>query len=182
MKKKVLTAGIIAALCGSMMMTSCIGSFSLTKKLLSWNETIGNKFINELVFVAFWILPVYEVSGLADFLVLNSIEFWSGTNPVACGKFKIDGKHGERYYVECDGKGYTVTNTVDNSKFRFDFCYETREWSTEINGQRTVFMTYVDDTHVKLPLPDGKSMIVEASADGLYAYRAATGMSDMAAR
>ena len=37
-----------------------------------------SKFVNELVFFAFWILPVYEVSGLADLLVLNSIEFWSG--------------------------------------------------------------------------------------------------------
>lgn len=51
--------------------------FSLTNKLLTWNRQVGSKFVNELVFFALWILPVYEVSGLADLLVLNSIEFWA---------------------------------------------------------------------------------------------------------
>ena len=73
-----------------MLFSSCIGSFSLTNKLLAWNKTVGNKFVNELVFFAFWVLPVYEVSALADVLVLNSIEFWSGGNPVAKGTKVIE--------------------------------------------------------------------------------------------
>ena len=28
-----------------------------------------------------WILPVYELSFVADLFILNSIEFWSGSNP-----------------------------------------------------------------------------------------------------
>ena len=60
----------------SLVFTSCIGSFGLTNKVLSWNRNIGSKFVNELVFLAFWILPVYEVTALADVLVINSIEFW----------------------------------------------------------------------------------------------------------
>lgn len=86
MKKKYLSIALVMALAGSMMFTSCIGSFSLTNKLMDWNKTIGSKFVNELVFVAFWIVPVYEVSALADILVINSIEFWSGSNPIAKGK------------------------------------------------------------------------------------------------
>lgn len=182
MRKKALTVAVISALAGSMLFTSCIGSFQLTNKLLSWNRTIGNKFVNELVFIAFWVLPVYEVSGLADFLVLNSIEFWSGTNPVAQGKFKIEGRDGERYLVECDGRGYTVTNTVDNSTFRFDFNEQTQEWSTDINGERMVFLTFVDDTHVRVPMSDGSTMTVTADQAGLYAYQAAVGSSDLALR
>lgn len=76
MKKCAIRVAAVIAICSSMMFSSCIGSFQLTNKLLSWNNSIGNKFVNELVFFAFWILPVYEVSGLADILVLNSIEFW----------------------------------------------------------------------------------------------------------
>ncbi|MDE6279855.1 MAG: DUF3332 domain-containing protein, partial [Paramuribaculum sp.] len=83
MKKKILNVAVITLLCGSMLpLSSCIGSFSLTNKLLSWNRQVDNKFVNELVFFAFWILPVYEVAGAADLLVLNSIEFWSGSNPM----------------------------------------------------------------------------------------------------
>ncbi len=93
MKKKYLTLAVATLLAGSML-TSCIGSFSLTNKLLSWNHQVSNKFVNELVFFAFWIIPVYEVTALADVLVLNSIEFWSGSNPIACGKtMKIGRAH-----------------------------------------------------------------------------------------
>ncbi len=58
MKKKYLSVAVVLALCASMISTSCIGSFSLTNKLLAWNQTVGNKFVNELVFFAFWIIPV----------------------------------------------------------------------------------------------------------------------------
>lgn len=181
MKKFYLSVATVILLCGSMTFTSCIGSFSLTNKLLSWNKTIGNKFVNELVFFAFWILPVYEVSGLADILVLNSIEFWSGDNPVAKGKKYIDGKDG-RYLVECDGKGYTITSENDKSVVRLDFNADTREWSTEIDGEHIVFLTFIDDTHVKLPTPDGNYKIVETSQEGLYAYQQEIIASNLASR
>lgn len=182
MKKHYVTVGVIAALTGSMLLTSCIGSFNLTNKLLDWNRSIDNKFINELVFIAFWVLPVYEVSGLADILVLNSIEFWSGSNPVAQGKSIIDGKDGNKYLVDCDGKGYTITNMSDNSSIRLDFDEDLREWSTEIDGERIVFMTFIDDTHVKVPTGDGNDMIVEANEAGLLAYEAVTGYNNLALR
>lgn len=182
MKKKFITVAIITALSGSMLFTSCIGSFKLTNKLLSWNKTIGDKFVNELVFLVFWILPVYEVSSLADLIVLNTIEFWSGTNPVAQGKRMIEGQNGEKYLVECDGKGYTITNALTKESVRLDFDSDSREWSTEINGERVVFMTFIDDTHVKLPTRDGNTMIVETTQDGLFAYRAVNGFSDLAIR
>lgn len=71
MKKKYLSVALVMALTGSMMMSSCIGSFSLTNKLMDWNNQIGSKFVNELVFIAFWIVPVYEISALADVLVIK---------------------------------------------------------------------------------------------------------------
>lgn len=165
MRKKFLSVGIIAALCGSMLFTSCIGSFQLTNKLLSWNKTIGNKFVNELVFIAFWILPVYEVSGLADFLVLNSIEFWSGSSPLAYGKYRLDGQNGERYIVECDATGYTVNDLTHGTTFRFDFNPETREWSYNHNGKDIVFMTFIDDTTVRMPLLDGNSVTLPTNLE-----------------
>ena len=98
MKKHYVTVALALALTSSMVFTSCIGKFALTNKLLGWNNQLGNKFLNELVFFAFWVIPVYEVTALADVLVLNSIEFWSGSNPIAQGKTMIDGQYG-RYLV-----------------------------------------------------------------------------------
>lgn len=171
MKKTYLSVAIVLTLAGSMLTTSCIGNFALFKKLLAWNKTIDNKFVNELVFIAFWIVPVYEVAGLADLLVINSIEFWSGNNPVASGKKVIEGNDG-RYLVECDGKGYTITSENDGSVVRLDFEQEDNSWSVSANGGESYkFMTFVDDTHVKMIAPDGSMQEVELSEHGLYAYQ-----------
>ena len=58
MKKTYLSVALVCLLSASILGSSCIGSFQLTNKLLTWNKQIGNKFVNELVFFAFWILPV----------------------------------------------------------------------------------------------------------------------------
>lgn len=172
MKKRFLPVAMIVALATSLMTSSCIGSFSLFNKLLAWNNQVSNKFVNEVVFIAFWILPVYEVSALADLLVINTIEFWSGSNPVACGKKVINGEDG-RYIVECDGKGYTITSENDKSVVRFDFNEDEQAWSVTLpNGENYEFMTFIDETHVSVPAIDGTRQTVELSADGLMAYKA----------
>lgn len=97
MRKLKLSAACLI-LSGSLICSSCIGSFGLWSSLKDWNNNIGNKFVNEIVFLAFHIVPVYEVAYLADIIVLNSIEFWSGSNPLAenVGTVKtVKGENGE---------------------------------------------------------------------------------------
>jgi len=157
----------------SVLMSGCIGSFGLTNKLLAWNKTIDNKFVNELVFFAFWIVPVYEVSALADLTVLNSIEFWSGTSPVAKGKSIIDGDD-SRYLVDCDGKGYTITRLADGSVTRLNFNDDERLWSLEgYEGEQYPLICFIDDNHAKVPAADGSWMEVELSRQGILAYETA---------
>ncbi len=170
MKKTSLTVAIVCALMGSMLLPSCIGSFTLTNKLLAWNDQISNKFVNELVFFAFWILPVYEVSALADILVLNSIEFWSGSNPVASGTKVIEGNDG-RYLVSVDSKGYSIKSETDGSEVRLNFHADTRSWAMQLpDGSEKVIFSFVDDEHIALPTPEGEPTVVELSDAGLYAY------------
>lgn len=175
MKRNRLLSATAAALAASMLFSSCIGSFSLTNKLLSWNNNVGDKFTNEVVFFLFWILPAYEVSLVADLFVLNSIEFWSGSNPVAQGTRVIEGNDG-RYLVECDGAGYTIKSETDGSVVRLDFDASEQSWSVrDAQGTSHVFLTFVDDTHVALPGADGGMHTVELSQQGLYAYQQMVG-------
>lgn len=169
MKKSYLTVAVVLALGASLMLQSCIGSFALTNKVLSWNRQVGDKFVNELVFVAFCILPVYELTALADVLVINSIEFWSGENPVVAQTKVIDGKDA-KYLVQSDQTGYTITNLSDKSEFRFNFDSADRSWSIEKDGIEQKFMTFVDDTHVKMITPEGDFRTVELSQQGVFAY------------
>mgnify|MGYP002508292760 FL=1 len=179
MKKTYLSVAVVCLLGASLLGSSCIGSFQLTNKLLSWNRQIGNKFVNELVFFAFWVLPVYEVSALADVLVLNSIEFWSGNNPVASGTKVIEGNDG-RYLVDCDGKGYTITSESDGSVVRLDFDADEQTWSVNAGGETHKFLTFVDDSHVSMPGLDGEMHTIELSQQGVYAYQQMLGGASFA--
>lgn len=170
MKKTYLSAAVILTVGASLMFSSCIGSFSLTNKLLTWNKGVSNKFVNELIFFGFWILPVYEVCALADVLVLNSIEFWSGSNPVAQGTKVIEGQDG-KYLVECDGKGYTITSENDGSVVRLNFDEADNSWSVAADGKEVKLMTFVDDTHVRMLDANGEYQLIELSDNGLMAYQ-----------
>lgn len=181
MKKRHFTVAAVLALAACFTFTSCIGSFSLTNKVLGWNNQIGSKFVNELVFIGFWILPVYEVTALADLLVINSIEFWSGSNPVAQGTKVIDTDSG-RYLVKCDGKGYDVVNETTGENVRLDFDVNEQTWSVCVDGQEYPFMTFVDDSHVKMITPEGDFRTVELSEQGVLAYQAVATAGAMARR
>lgn len=180
MKKiKIAVAAILLA-GTSMVFSSCIGSFAMTNKVLSWNRQVGNKFVNELVFFAFWILPVYEVTSIADLLVINSIEFWSGTNPMTASTKVIDTENG-RYLIDCDGKGYTVTYAATGEKTRLEFIEDEQTWAYETaDGELLPFMTFVDDTHVKMVTPEGDLRLVELSEQGVMAYAGNCGVNNMA--
>jgi len=62
----------------------CYGPFTLTKSLHEWNDDVGdgNKWVSELVFLGLIILPVYGIATLGDAIIFNSIEFWTGDNPL----------------------------------------------------------------------------------------------------
>lgn len=178
MKKVIISVALAAMLCTSL--SSCMGKFALTRSLYSWNEQISNKFVNELVFFAFWILPVYEVCGVADLLVLNSIEFWSGDNPMTASTKAIDTDHG-RYLVKCDGKGYDILLESSGETIRLDFAQDTQTWSIQTGDEEYPLMTFIDEDHVSLPAAGGEWKTVEISQSGVMEYKACA-MSVMMAR
>lgn len=172
MKKNFITAGVLAVVCGGMLCTSCIGTFTLTHKLLGWNQNIGDKIVNEIVFLACNVVPVYPIAMLADAVVLNTIEFWTGSNPMASSKKVVDGKDG-RYLVECDGKGYDITDEKSGEKVRFNFDEATQTWSMALpNGEEQKVITFVGNDRAIVPTADGKGMEISLNEEGLTAYRA----------
>lgn len=183
MKKSKIFTFVVALIISGVLFPSCIGSFTLTNKLLAWNRQISNKFVNELVFFAFWILPVYEVSAFADVVVLNSIEFWSGENPVASGSKVIEG-HDGKYLVTSDKKGYTIKNEFDGVETRLNFNSDSKSWSVVLpDGSEKEIFTFIDDTHISLPSPGSElPVVIELSEAGLYAYQSLVSNCQFAAR
>lgn len=100
----------VAVITSSLLLTSgCMGSFSLTKKIYGWNEkATGERWVNEIIFLVGLIVPVYSLSLLADGIIFNSIQWWTGSNPVA------DAGSQQRVYGT-DGSVAVMTMQADGS-------------------------------------------------------------------
>lgn len=155
----------------SIMFSSCIGSFQLTSKLKNFNDGIGSKWVNELVFVAFCIVPVYELSALADVLVLNSIEFWSGKKALAdAGETKIiKNSKGQDIEVKTLENGYALNDGTNTMNLVFD--EKEQIWSAEYEDQVMNLIRLVDENNAQLFLKNGEVMDITLNADGIEAAR-----------
>lgn len=168
MKKKFLPLAAVV-LAGSLVLPSCIGSFALSNKVLAWNQTIDNKFVNELVFIALNIVPVYPISMFIDGVVLNSIEFWTGDNPVQAGIVKqVQGENGI-YTVETLENGYDIKNEQGESA-QFVYDKDSKTWSLVENGTSTDVVTMVDSDNA-IVYVNGQAQNVELSTSGILALR-----------
>jgi hypothetical protein len=76
--KKIVASIVILAF----FTTGCTGPFSLTHKLYNWHRSQADKWSDELCFLLVAITPIYGLAIFADAIIFNSIEFWTGKNPV----------------------------------------------------------------------------------------------------
>lgn len=105
--KKIFVASAIAS---SVLLSGCLGQNALFNKVQDWNASATDeKFINQGISFAFWFIPVYGLTLFADIVVLNSIEFWTGTNPVSGKSAKVAGTS----ETVTDGMGNTATLTYN---------------------------------------------------------------------
>lgn len=154
MKKKILSVVLVPfMLLVGLVQTGCFGEFVLTHKLYDWNAQVAGKgslkgrFINNLVFLGLCILPAYEFAGAIDFIVLNLIEFWTGTNPLAMNEGDI-----EQQMVHYQGKDYMITATKNQFMFEeliegetaevtiVQYCEEDMSWSA-IKDSESYFLS-----------------------------------------
>ena len=162
-------AGAMATL---LLASSCVGSFSLFNKLSSWNRKATNsKFLNEIIFIV--ISPVYALAGVADVLLFNSIEFWSGNNPVASniGKTKqVLGEDGRYYAVKTLKDGYEITKPT-GEMLKLVYNEEENSWSRIENGECKEIFRFKDDGTIRTTLPDGNQMDVSLNEYGVNQVR-----------
>ena len=171
--KKFMYNAVIAVSLGAMTLSSCIGSFGLTNKVLDWNKgATDNKFINELIFLV--ISPAYAVCSVADLFVLNTIEFWTGDKVVAnVGKTKnVTGKDGRLYAIKTLKNGYEITDP-EGEKSYFVFDKKNKSWSYSKDGDIRELFSFNEDGSIQACLPSGEKMNVSADEYGLYQVRMA---------
>ncbi len=170
--KKFVFKSMLCLTLGAVTMTSCVGSFGLFNKLLAWNKNLSNKFVNELVFIV--ISPAYGICSLADLVVLNSVEFWTGKNPISkVGTTKnVWGQDGRQYAVKTLKNGYEITEPT-GEKTLFVYNKSEKSWSMESNGKVQELFRFNEDGTVQACLPNGEKMDVALNEGGMYQLRMA---------
>ncbi|MFP2904459.1 DUF3332 domain-containing protein [Pyxidicoccus sp. 3LFB2] len=150
----------LAVLCAAFFSThatGCFGQFKLTQGIWNFNKNIsGNKFVQWLVFLVMVIVPVYELGALIDALVINSIEFWTGSNPVG----SVDGAD--------DGTRIVRLSPTDTLRLSKDMETGVMRLQLDREGQESV-VRYFE------PLEDGMVVRDEAGALLVQAREATDG-------
>ena len=73
---------IICMVTACFLVVGCTGSFNLTRKVYDFHRSQENKWVDEVLFLGFCWIPVYGLAAFVDAVIMNSIEFWTGENPV----------------------------------------------------------------------------------------------------
>ena len=182
MKKNFKLVAVLLSV--SLMLSSCIGSFNLTNKVKDWNEGLGNKFVNELVFIGMHIIPVYHLSIMAYILVLNSIEFCTGNSALSKkenGTKIVKNQKGEDVAITSCADGYIITGS--NEELKLQFNEADNSWSVACNGEVTKLLTIdAENNKAELYLLNGETMDVELNAEGMDVARNAIATNCFAAK
>lgn len=142
MKRRIKNLFLALAAGTLLLQSSCIGSFNLTNSLYNWNNSLGDKWVNALVFAGFVIVPVYGATLFIDGIILNTIEFWGGSNPISM-------KEGEMEQQIITRNGATYKITAVKNKFiteqiegpakgqiaEFEFVPQEKCWYLNMNGK-----------------------------------------------
>jgi hypothetical protein len=122
--RKFVCAAVLAAFIG-VSVSGCYGSYALFNAVHKWNGSIGNKWINSVVHLVFWIVPVYGICTFADFLIFNTIEFWTGSSVVAKGDtYQESDTDGNKVYAVRNTDGTLSVNMTDAQGNKADFTLE----------------------------------------------------------
>lgn len=169
--KQTLKNVVCIALVAVMLATSfgCYGSFNLTKKVYKFNGEVGGKWVNELVFLVMNIVPVYGVAGFIDAVILNSLEFWTGSNPVNSASVvpaTMKGEDGTTVSFNASDKVMEIRQTIPGKG-------ETVYRVTRENGQ-SVVKDANDNILVRcIAGDDGGMTLVDAQGKILHTYSTA---------
>lgn len=146
--------------------TGCFGTYGLTKKVYKWNEKVtDSNFANSLIMWGLIIIPVYEISLLVDLVIINTIEFWSGSNPMAMNEGETDTQivaSGDKVYEVTASKNQFHIEQIKGADAgqSVDLVYHSNEAAWYLNsGDENIKLAQGDmdnNAWVKVFHPNGK--------------------------
>ncbi len=121
----------------------CYGGFPLTKTIYKLNGGISHsKIVQTVTFWVFVIFPVYEIGMLADAIVFNLVEFWTGEEILAVGPTMDSNGNLVCLTPSADGREAVLTVSRDGRVIAqesflkvSDTVFEVRDAQGNLNGK-----------------------------------------------
>lgn len=171
--KKFDVSVAVVLLAGSVMCSSCIGSYRLFNKYEKWQcNMTSSKIVNGIVGL---ILEPFVggVCFLVDHIVLNTIEFWTGNNPMSAGTTTtVKGQDGRYYAVKTLKNGYEIKAPTGEVTL-FIHNEKNDSWSMEQNGVVKEIFRFNPDGTIQANLQNGQTITVSHDEAGLQQVREA---------
>lgn len=127
------------AVCAALLLNSCFGSMTLTRKVYKFNKGIENKFARSGVFWLMLIVPVYEACGFLDVFILNLVEFWTGENPLTMAANDVDTQtivsKGKVYRITATQNAFSIVKEDSDETIELKYNPETSMWQVFNNGE-----------------------------------------------
>ena len=174
MRKQLLKV-VVVLMSATLLCSSCIGSFGLFNKYEKWQcNMTSNKYVNGIVGLI--LQPIVGgVCLFVDAVVLNTIEFWSGNNPVTANTTqKVMGQDGRYYAVKTLKNGYEV-KAPNGEVTLFIHDQQTDSWSMSQNGITKEIFRFNADGTIQTTLQNGQTITVGNDEAGLQRVREAVG-------
>jgi Domain of unknown function (DUF3332) len=167
--KKITLIGMAALMLGiGTLNTGCMGSYKLTNMVYGWNKNAtGNKLVNHVIF---WVLGwnVYVAFIVIDTFVLNTIEFWTGSNPMAMNAGEkehqiVKGKDGKQYEITATQNRFDIVAlNENNNKTSLIYTPINHTWNMDKNGIVTKLATIHEDINkVEIFKADGSIAMID---------------------
>jgi hypothetical protein len=132
----------------------------------------SNKYVNGIVGLI--LQPI--VGGICltvDAVVLNTIEFWTGSNPLAANQVKtVMGQDGRYYAIKTLKNGYEVKSPT-GEKTLFIHNDQNDSWSMTQNGITKEIIRFNADGTIQATLQNGEKLTVSNDEAGLMQVREA---------
>jgi len=161
--KKTITK-IVALSVAAMALSGCVGSNAVTGYLMKFNlKAVDNRYARGGLNIL--LAPAYGLTVAADYLVFNSLEFWTGSNPLTGAPHIFDSKVdtmldindqldkslteapvGPITQVDMIDKGQM--QQIDENTIQMDITYQSGERATLVGVRDGEMVTYFIDGEI----------------------------------
>lgn len=168
MKRNLIIASLLSL---TLLSSSCLGSFSAFNNLKDWNQDVtDSKFVNNAIFWGLCIIPVYGLFFVGDVLIFNTLEFWTGSNPIA-----MEENETETQVAEVEG--HKVKMTAQKNKFTIEvlegqkagkivemvYTPENKTWNAKKGNELIKLASFKDGFYI-VYTPNGEQIKLDSNA------------------